>query len=98
MFAAFLKLGLTSFGGYRLGATQERVLRVPEYPRELRIVAGGAPLIDVRSPEEYAAKHLDGAKNIPVDEIDTRLAEIPKDKPADFRIACASSWRTCSTI
>lgn len=39
-----LDKGLTSFGGYRLGATQERVLRVPEYPRELRIVAGGALL------------------------------------------------------
>jgi len=45
------------------------------------VVAGGAALIDVRTPEEYAAKHVEGAKNIPVDDIDTRLAEIPKDKP-----------------
>ncbi|MGH8516004.1 MAG: MG2 domain-containing protein, partial [Panacagrimonas sp.] len=36
--------GLTAFGGYRLGETQERVLRVPEYPRELRVVASGSLL------------------------------------------------------
>lgn len=39
-----LDKGLTAFGGYRLGATQERVLRVPEYPRELRVVAAGSLL------------------------------------------------------
>lgn len=36
--------GLESFGGYRLAQTQERVLRVPDYPRELRIVAPGSLL------------------------------------------------------
>ena len=39
-----IERGLTSFGGYRLGQTQERVLRVPEYPRELRVVAPGSLL------------------------------------------------------
>lgn len=39
-----LEKGLTSFGGYRLGATQERVLRVPDYPRELRVVSPGSLL------------------------------------------------------
>lgn len=39
-----LEKGLTSFGGYRLAATQERVLRVPDYPRELRVVAMGSLL------------------------------------------------------
>ena len=39
-----LEKGLTAFGGYRLGETQERVLRVPEYPRELRVVAAGSLL------------------------------------------------------
>lgn len=56
------------------------------------VVAGGAPLIDVRSPEEYAAKHVDGARNIPVDDIDARLAEIPKDKPVV--VYCHSGGRS----
>lgn len=41
---ARLDQGLTAFGGYRLGATQERLLQVPPYPRELRVVAPGALL------------------------------------------------------
>jgi len=39
-----LEKGLTAFGGYRLGDTQERLLRVPEYPRELRVVSQGSLL------------------------------------------------------
>lgn len=58
------------------------------------VVAGGAALIDVRTPEEYAAKHVDGAKNIPVDEIDTRLSEIPKDKPVV--VYCHSGARSAT--
>ncbi|MDB5969880.1 MAG: hypothetical protein JWQ90_2330 [Hydrocarboniphaga sp.] len=34
--------GLKSFGGFRLGDTVERVLQVPEYPRELRVMAEGS--------------------------------------------------------
>lgn len=44
-------------------------------------LAGPNPptVIDVRSPKEFAAGHLDGALNIPVDEIRDRLAEVPAD-------------------
>ena len=48
-------------------------------PMELaaRLEAGTAPvLLDVRSPEEFAAGHIPGAINIPYDEIPARLAEI----------------------
>jgi len=57
-----------------------------------KIVAEGGALIDVRTPEEYAAKHVDGAKNIPVDDIDQRLAEIPKGKPVV--VYCHSGGRS----
>lgn len=36
--------GLKSFGGYVLDATQERVLRVPPFPKELRLAAEGSLL------------------------------------------------------
>ncbi|MBL6752277.1 MAG: alpha-2-macroglobulin family protein [Nevskia sp.] len=36
--------GLRSFGGYQLGDPVERTLRVPEYPRELRIAHEGSLL------------------------------------------------------
>jgi len=40
-----------------------------------KLVAAGARLLDVRTPDEYARGHLPGAINIPVQELDRRLAE-----------------------
>ena len=37
-------------------------------------------LLDVRTPEEYAEAHVDGAKLIPLQELEQRLSEVPKDK------------------
>lgn len=37
-------------------------------------------VLDVRTPEEFATGHLPMAINFPVDQIPTRLAEIPTDK------------------
>ncbi len=47
--------------------------------------------IDVRSPEEYAAGHFPPAINIPVDDLEKRIDEIPTDKPIVF--SCASGAR-----
>jgi rhodanese-related sulfurtransferase len=49
-------------------------------------------VIDVRKPSEFAAEHVDGAKNIPLDYINEDLAEFPKDKP--FIIHCAGGYRS----
>ncbi|MBZ4374940.1 rhodanese-like domain-containing protein [Corallococcus sp. AS-1-6] len=39
-------------------------------------VEAGATLVDVRTPEEFAAGHLPGAVNIPVEELSQRFAEL----------------------
>lgn len=49
-------------------------------------------LIDVRTPEEYAEGHIQGAKLIPVQELQTRLNEIPKDK--QVYVYCRSGKRS----
>lgn len=41
----------------------------------------GHQLIDVRTPVEYAAGHIAGSINIPVEEIGARLSEVSQDKP-----------------
>jgi rhodanese-related sulfurtransferase/predicted transcriptional regulator len=45
-----------------------------------RLSRGDAVLIDVRPQEEFAAGHIDGARSIPIDELERRLAELPADR------------------
>ncbi len=50
--------------------------------RELRdAVKESITLIDVRTPEEFATGTIDGAINIPLDDMRGALDRIPKDKP-----------------
>ena len=40
-------------------------------------VAAGAFLLDVRTPEEFTAGHIEGATNIPLDQLGGRLGDVP---------------------
>jgi rhodanese-related sulfurtransferase/DNA-binding HxlR family transcriptional regulator len=42
-----------------------------------RLRSGDVVLVDVRPAEEYEAGHIDGARSIPIDELEQRLAELP---------------------
>ena len=42
-----------------------------------RMGKGDVVLVDVRPAEEYAAGHIDGARSIPLEELQERLAELP---------------------
>ena len=58
-----------------------------------QLVAAGAALLDVRSPEEFGRGHLPGAVNIPVQELDRRLAEVgPAER--DVVVYCRSGRRS----
>jgi len=41
-----------------------------------RLVADGVTVVDVRTPEEYAAGHVPGARNIPFDQMAQRFGEL----------------------
>jgi len=60
-------------------------------------MAAGATLIDVRTPGEFNVGHIDGAINIPVDDLRERFAEIPKE---NVIVTCQVSQRghTASTL
>jgi rhodanese-related sulfurtransferase/DNA-binding transcriptional ArsR family regulator len=45
-----------------------------------RLAKGAVTLLDVRPAIEYAAGHLPGALNIPIDELESRLPEIPRGR------------------
>ncbi len=47
-----------------------------------RLVTEGASLLDVRTPEEFAAGHLDGATNFPLQRLEAGEAPaIERDRP-----------------
>ena len=41
--------------------------------------AEGAPVIDVRQPDEYETAHVPGARLIPLGEVAARVGEVPGD-------------------
>jgi rhodanese-related sulfurtransferase/predicted transcriptional regulator len=45
-----------------------------------RLRNGDIVLVDVRPSEEYEAGHIEGARSIPIDELQDRLAELPADR------------------
>ena len=49
-------------------------------------------LLDVRTPEEFASGHLDGAANISVQTLAQRLADVPRDQP--IVVYCRSGNRS----
>lgn len=58
-----------------------------------RLAASGAVVVDVRTPAEYQAGHIPGAKLIPYDQIAARAGELPaKDRPVV--LYCRTGRRT----
>jgi rhodanese-related sulfurtransferase/predicted transcriptional regulator len=45
-----------------------------------RLEGGEAILVDVRPEEEFAAGHIEGARSIPIAELERRLDELPADR------------------
>lgn len=57
-----------------------------------RLKAAGATLVDVRSAAEFAAAHAPDTLNIPLNELSSRMTEIPQTSPVV--VACASGSRS----
>jgi len=76
------------------GPSPSPVRPIPPADLAARIAAGDAPLIlDVRTPEEFAAGHIPGAVNVPHDELAERLSEIPAARSEEIVVHCQSGRR-----
>jgi rhodanese-related sulfurtransferase len=53
-----------------------------------------AAVVDVCSPEEYAAGHVTGAKNVPLPDLEAKLATAVKNKTTPLVLVCASGARS----
>ncbi len=56
------------------------------------LVQNGAFILDVRSQTEWDQFHIKGSTLIPLDQLSTRLAEVPRDR--DVLVVCRSGSRS----
>jgi hydroxyacylglutathione hydrolase len=49
-------------------------------------------VVDVRNPREWASKHIEGSLNLPLNHLQERIDEIPRDKR--IAIHCAGGYRS----
>jgi hydroxyacylglutathione hydrolase len=49
-------------------------------------------LLDIRNPREWSTKHIDGSVNIPLNHLQERIAEIPRDRR--IAVHCAGGYRS----
>lgn len=54
----------------------------------------GALVVDVRSTAEFRSRHLPDAVNVPLDELDTGLPRLVKDKSRVLLLHCLSGARS----
>lgn len=53
-------------------------------------------LLDVRTVGEFSGGHIEGATNIPVQELEAKLASIPAKKDQDIVVYCRSGVRSAT--
>jgi rhodanese-related sulfurtransferase len=52
-----------------------------------------AVVVDVSEPEEFAAGHIGGARNVPLGQLEQRLPEAVKNKALPVLLVCANGAR-----
>ena len=57
--------------------------------------APDAVVVDVRTPTEYMAGHIPGAKLVPIEELESRINEVPRDVKTLF-IVCQGGTRSAA--
>ena len=61
-------------------------------PEEFADARAGAEVLDVRNPGEWANGHIEGAKFIPLGELEARLSEL--DPTEEYLIHCGGGYRS----
>jgi rhodanese-related sulfurtransferase len=57
-----------------------------------------AIVLDVRDGTEFASGHIKGARNIPLNELDTRVEELKKFKEKPIIVSCRTGTRSGAAI
>ena len=76
----------------KTGKEIDTIQRISSLELEYHLAKEKMTIIDVRKKSEFDSEHLVDAINIPLNEINNRLAEFPKDK--NFVLHCAGGYRS----
>ncbi|WP_232698767.1 CoA-disulfide reductase [Brevibacillus daliensis] len=69
-----------NMAGYMASNISQGLVDIVQWHEIDEIVANGGLLIDVRDPNEVAAGAITGSRNIPLNDLRTRMEELPTDK------------------
>jgi hydroxyacylglutathione hydrolase len=96
------RIGFDHVKGYLLGGMQALAARPDLVWQTERLTAGMVAeevanaepplLLDVRNPPEWAARHIDGSLNVPLNHLQERIAEIPRNRR--IAVHCAGGYRS----
>ncbi|MEZ2415584.1 rhodanese-like domain-containing protein [Muriicola sp. E247] len=86
----FLKGGFETWK--KKGKEYETIARMTSKELEKEYKSSEPLIIDVRKKSEFDSEHVIGAINVPLNEINSHLAQFPKDKP--FILHCGSGYRS----
>ena len=53
-------------------------------------------VLDIRNPHEWATKHIARSMNIPLNHLQERIAEVPRDRR--IAVHCAGGYRSSTAI
>jgi hydroxyacylglutathione hydrolase len=100
------RIGFDNVAGYLDGGMQaldgrsdlvERTERITAQNLAEQLESAKPPLVlDVRTPDEVELGHIDGSLAIPLNRLEERLAEIPRDRPVV--VTCASGYRSSMAV
>ncbi len=86
----YLKGGISAWQAE--GKDLDKIESIPATEAHHRLDDKKLPVVDVRKYSEYEAEHLQDALNIPLDFINDKMAEFPKDET--FYVHCAGGYRS----
>jgi phage shock protein E len=87
-------VGLLAFASLASAETPPAMIASDQLVQRMEKKDANLVVLDVRTPEEFAAGHIPGALNIPHDQLPNRLAELAGAKNKDVVVYCRSGRRS----
>jgi rhodanese-related sulfurtransferase len=84
--------GAAAAGAALVPGKEKGTVTVASFEQLWKANPGAVMLVDVRDPKEFAAGTIKGAVNIPINELEKKIATLPADKPVVF--VCGTGARS----